>query len=92
MQAVPGSYIGPILRVQSDKKLRIFFNNNLAEKSVVHPHGLRVPENCDGGPMQAINPGQTKIYEFLVIDPAGPYWFHPTSHAPAQCQLPGCAA
>src|SRR6185369_10046145 len=40
-------------------------------------HGLRVPEDCDGQPMQAIAPGQTKIYEFEVIDRAGPYWFHP---------------
>ncbi len=77
VQAVPGSYLGPILRMQSGKKLRILFHNNLAEDSVVHPHGLRVPEDCDGQPMQAIGPGQTKVYEFPVIDRAGPYWFHP---------------
>ena len=77
VDAVPGSYLGPILRVQTGTKLRILFNNNLAEKSIVHPHGLRVPEDCDGQPMQAIDPGQTKIYEFAVIDRAGPYWFHP---------------
>ena len=77
VQSVPGSYLGPIIRVQSGKKLRILFHNNLAEKSVLHPHGLRVPEDCDGQPMQAIDPGQTKVYEFQVIDRAGPYWFHP---------------
>jgi FtsP/CotA-like multicopper oxidase with cupredoxin domain len=27
--------------------------------------------------MQAIGPGETKVYEFEVIDRAGPYWFHP---------------
>ena len=77
VQSVPGSYLGPILRVKSGTKLRIYFHNNLIEKSVVHPHGLRVPEDCDGQPMQAIGPGETKIYEFEVIDRAGPYWFHP---------------
>jgi FtsP/CotA-like multicopper oxidase with cupredoxin domain len=77
LETVPGSYLGPILRVQSGKKLRIYFHNNLVEDSVIHPHGLRVPENCDGTPMQAIHPGETKIYEFQVIDRAGPYWFHP---------------
>ncbi len=77
VQSVPGSYLGPILRVQSGKKVRILFHNNLPEKSVIHPHGLRVPEDCDGQPMQAINPGQTKVYDFQVIDRAGPYWFHP---------------
>ena len=80
VQAVPGSYLGPIIRVQSGTKLRILFHNNLAEKSVIHPHGLRVPEDCDGQPMQAIGPGETKVYEFQVIDRAGPYWFHPHPH------------
>ena len=77
LQDVPGSYLGPILRVQSGKKLRIYFHNNLIENSVMHPHGLRVPEDCDGTPMQAIKPGETKVYDFQVIDRAGPYWFHP---------------
>lgn len=74
---IPGSSLGPILRVKSGTKLRILFHNQLAEKSVVHPHGLRVPEDCDGSPMQAIDPGQTKVYEFQVIDRASPAWFHP---------------
>ncbi len=30
--------------------------------------------------MQAIGPGETKVYEFQVIDRAGPYWFHPHPH------------
>ncbi len=80
VQNLPGNYLGPILRVQSGTKLRMYFHNNLTEDSVVHPHGLRVPEDCDGQPMQAIGPGETKIYEFEVIDRAGPYWFHPHPH------------
>ncbi len=80
VQNLPGNYLGPILRVQSGTKLRIFFHNNLTEDSVVHPHGLHVPEDCDGQPMQAIGPGETKVYEFQVIDRAGPYWFHPHPH------------
>src|SRR3990170_2407797 len=80
VQNLPGNYLGPILRVQSGTKVRIYFHNNLAEDSVIHPHGLRVPEPCDGHPMQAIGPGETKIYDFQVIDRAGPYWFHPHPH------------
>ena len=80
VQNLPGNYLGPILRVQSGIKLRIYFHNNLTEDSVIHPHGLHVPENCDGTPMQAIGPGETKIYDFQVIDHAGPYWFHPHPH------------
>ncbi len=80
VQSIPGSYLGPIIRAQSGTKLRILFNNNLSEDSVLHPHGPRVPENCDGHPMQAIGPGETKVYEFQIIDRAGPYWFHPHPH------------
>ncbi len=80
VQNLPGIYLGPILRVKSGTKVRIFFHNNLAEDSVIHPHGLRVPEDCDGQPMQAIGPSQTKVYEFQVIDRAGPHWFHPHPH------------
>jgi FtsP/CotA-like multicopper oxidase with cupredoxin domain len=80
VQNLPGNYLGPIIRAKSGTKLRIFFHNNLAEDSVIHPHGPRVPEACDGHPMQAIGPGATKVYEFEIIDRAGPYWFHPHPH------------
>ena len=80
VQNLTGNYLGPILRVKSGTKLRMYFHNNLAEDSVIHPHGLRVPEDCDGTPMQAIGPGETKVYDFEVIDPAGPHWFHPHPH------------
>lgn len=80
VQAVPGSYLGPIIRAKSGTRLRIYFHNELAEDSVIHPHGPRLPEASDGHPMQAIGPGQTKIYEFEIIDRAGPYWFHPHPH------------
>jgi FtsP/CotA-like multicopper oxidase with cupredoxin domain len=80
VQNLPGNYLGPIVRAASGTKLRIYFHNDLAEDSVIHPHGLRVPEECDGTPMQAIGPGETKVYEFEVIDPACPAWFHPHPH------------
>jgi len=80
VQSIPGSYLGPIIRARTGTKLRIYFHNNLAEDSVIHPHGPRVPEASDGHPMQAIGPGETKVYEFEIIDRAGPYWFHPHPH------------
>jgi hypothetical protein len=80
VHAVPGSYLGPVVRMKSGTKLRLFLHNNLPEDTVLHPHGLRVPEDCDGHPMLAIGPGKTKVYEFEVIDRAGPYWFHPHPH------------
>ena len=77
VQPVAGSYLGPIPRVKSGTKLRFTFHNQLSEESVVHRHGLRVPENCDGQPMQAIGPDRALTYDFQVIDRACPAWFHP---------------
>jgi FtsP/CotA-like multicopper oxidase with cupredoxin domain len=69
-----------VLRVKSGTKLRLLIENKLLENTTLHPHGPRVPEACDGHPMQPILPGETKVYEFQVIDRAGPYWFHPHPH------------
>jgi FtsP/CotA-like multicopper oxidase with cupredoxin domain len=43
----------------------------------VHWHGLILPEDMDGHPRFAIEPGQTYVYEFEVINRAGMNWFHP---------------
>jgi FtsP/CotA-like multicopper oxidase with cupredoxin domain len=77
---IPGSYLGPILRVKSGTKLRISLKNTLIEDTTLHPHGPRVPEDCDGHPMQPIRPGETRVFDFEMIDRAGPYWFHPHPH------------
>src|SRR5512132_1924206 len=37
VQNLSGTYLGPILRVKSGTKIRMYFHNNLAEDSVVHP-------------------------------------------------------
>jgi FtsP/CotA-like multicopper oxidase with cupredoxin domain len=78
--AIPGSYLGPILKFHKGQNVRIRLTNNLLEKTIVHWHGLRVPEHSDGHPRLAILPGQTYVYEFPLIEDAGTYWFHPHTH------------
>ena len=51
--------------------------NNLAEDSVIHPHGLRVPEASMGIPCRRSGRARPRSIEFQIIDRAGPYWFHP---------------
>ena len=59
--------------------MRVNFQNNLpqGQTSIVHWHGLILPEDMDGHPRFAIEPGQTYVYEFEVINRAGMNWFHP---------------
>lgn len=80
MQELADSYFGPVIRVKKGQKLRIRFQNKLPEESIVHWHGLHVPEEFDGHPKDVIGSGETYIYEFQVLNRAGTYWFHPHPH------------
>jgi len=80
VQNLPDSYLGPIIRVRKGQTVRVRFTNDLTEPSIVHWHGLHLPEDMDGHPRFAIAPGQTYTYEFRVADRAGTYWFHPHRH------------
>ncbi len=80
LDAIDGSGHIPIIRVRRGQKIRIHFSNQLPEESIVHWHGLHVPQRMDGHPMYAIATGQTYVYEFVVDNRAGTYWFHPHPH------------
>jgi FtsP/CotA-like multicopper oxidase with cupredoxin domain len=74
-----GAVPGPEIRVRQGERLRITVENQLAEETTVHWHGLRVPNAMDGVPhltQKPIAPGETFVYEFEVPD-AGTYWYHP---------------
>ena len=79
LTAIPDSYLGPIIRVQTGQRVRVNFQNNLpqGQSTIVHWHGLILPEDMDGHPRFAIDPGQTYVYEFEVVNRAGMNWFHP---------------
>jgi FtsP/CotA-like multicopper oxidase with cupredoxin domain len=77
---LPNNYLGPVLRVRNGQHVRVRFTNELPEPSIVHWHGMLVPAEMDGHPSTAIQPGETFIYEFQVMNRAGTYWFHPHPH------------
>jgi FtsP/CotA-like multicopper oxidase with cupredoxin domain len=70
----------PVLQMRRGQKVRIFFTNRLPEPSIVHWHGLHIVQRMDGHPMYAIGTGQRYMYEFVVDNRAGTYWFHPHPH------------
>ena len=77
---IPDTYLGPIIQVWKGQQVRVHFTNDLPEESIIHWHGLHVPEAADGHPRLAIDPGETYTYEFTVLDRAGTYWYHPHPH------------
>ncbi len=72
--------VGPTIRVRTGDTARITLENALNEPTILHWHGLRVPEIADGHPRLAIPTGATYQYEFPVIDRAGTYWYHAHPH------------
>ncbi len=80
LRAMPGSWLGPTIRVQRGQRVRITFSNRLPEASIVHWHGLDVPFLMDGHPSLVIPSGADYVYEFEVRNRAGTYWYHPHPH------------
>jgi FtsP/CotA-like multicopper oxidase with cupredoxin domain len=83
VQAIPGSYLGPVIRARTGQKLRVTFENNLpdpGQSSIIHWHGLHTPAAVDGHASAVVRPSERYVYEFTVTDRAGSYWFHPHPH------------
>lgn len=69
---------GPTLRVKQGDELKVRLVNNLDQATVIHWHGLRLPNAMDGVPhltQKPIEPGQSFDYHFAPPD-AGTFWYH----------------
>ena len=86
LKTMPG-YLGPILNLSQNQKVRIFFYNELPEPSVIHMHGMHVPQRMDGHPVYAIERGERYVYEFEVKNPAGTNWYHSHTHGMTATQV-----
>jgi bilirubin oxidase len=72
---------GPLIDVFEGDTVRIRLENRLPQETTVHWHGLPVPPEHDGNPMDPIAPGSSRTYEFtLPAGSAGTYWYHPHTH------------
>ena len=75
-----GGYLGPIIRVRRGQRVRIDLVNDLPEPTIIHWHGLQLPDDMDGHPRFAVAPGERYVYAFTIRNRAGSYWFHPHPH------------
>jgi FtsP/CotA-like multicopper oxidase with cupredoxin domain len=81
-----GTVPGPTLEANVGDVLEIRLINRLAEPTVVHWHGLRIPAAMDGTErvQRPVGPGETFTYRFRLPD-AGTFWYH--SHFNETVQL-----
>ena len=73
-----GTVPGPLLRVKRGQEVKVRLVNDLSEPTVVHWHGLRLPNAMDGVPhltQEPIAPGRSFDYRFVAPD-GGTFWYH----------------
>ena len=76
-----GQVPGNPIRVGVGDRVRVGFENALAEATSVHWHGLAIRNDMDGVPgltTPEVPAGASFLFDFVVPDP-GSYWFHPHS-------------
>jgi FtsP/CotA-like multicopper oxidase with cupredoxin domain len=69
---------GPLLRIKRGEELKVRLANDLPEPTLVHWHGVRVPNAMDGVPnltQEPIGSGKSFDYRFKPPD-AGTFWYH----------------
>jgi len=77
--AFNGQIPGPQIDVRYGDHIRIVVENQLDQPTVLHLHGMTVPNAQDGVPFitqDPIMPGQVWTYELTVKDPPGMYVYH----------------
>ena len=77
--AFNGQIPGPQIDVAYGDHIKIVVENQLDQPTVVHYHGMTVPNAQDGVPyitQPPIMPGQFWTYAFTVVDPPGMYVYH----------------
>jgi manganese oxidase len=79
-----GSMPGPTIEATEGDRVRILMHNMLPESTVLHLHGIEVPNRIDGvhGVTQdCVPPNGKAVYEF-TLHQCGTYFYH--SHGPMQ--------
>ena len=74
------AFQNPIFKIKRGGRFTASLENGLDEPTIVHWHGLHVPADMDGHPMDSIDPGANYPYDFTVTNRGGTYWYHTHAH------------
>lgn len=78
---------GPTIHVNPGDKVEIALHNELTESTVVHWHGITVPNEMDGVPdvtQHPIKPGETFVYKFTAQNSPAVGMYHSHHNAAKQ--------
>ena len=72
--------LGPTLILNQGDFVNFTVNNQIADTTTIHWHGLHVSSENDGGPHTTIAPNTAWSPSFTILDKAATYWYHPHLH------------
>ena len=75
-----GDLPNPTIRIKKGDDFELDFTNSLEKPTIVHWHGLLVPETMDGHPKDSIATNMIKEYKYKVNQSAGTFWYHTHPH------------
>jgi bilirubin oxidase len=86
-KAYNGTYLGPTLEMVKGDSVTVNLQNDLAENTTLHLHGMHVPAVSDGGPQMLIAPNTFYSTRFKVMNDASTCWYHPHVHMNTESQV-----
>jgi spore coat protein A len=75
-----GQFPGPIIRARVGRRAVVAHTNNLDMGTAVHLHGGHTPARSDGFPMDVVDPGRTRVYDYPNRQRAATLWYHDHAH------------
>ncbi|MHA4807250.1 multicopper oxidase domain-containing protein [Flavitalea flava] len=84
--AINGSIPAPVLEFTEGDTAEIYVHNSMDKETMIHWHGLILPNQYDGVPYLTTTPirkGRTHLFRFPIVQ-TGTYWYH--SHSAWQQQ------
>jgi len=74
------SFLAPILRFKKGQQVKMEVTNHLNETAALHWHGMILPASQDGGPHQAIEPNQTWVAQWKILNEPSTLFYHSHTH------------
>jgi spore coat protein A len=75
-----GRFVGPTIRARAGRRARVMYRNRLDQPANVHLHGGHVAPGDDGHPMDIIEPGGTRSYDYPNRQQGATLWYHDHAH------------
>ncbi|WP_405142596.1 multicopper oxidase domain-containing protein [Sphaerisporangium sp. NBC_01403] len=75
-----GQFGGPTIKAKTGRRVKVMYQNRLDMPANVHLHGGHVPAASDGHPMDVIQPGQARVYDYPNDQQGATLWYHDHAH------------